>query len=121
VTIRLILDATAVAAFPGVAVGELITMVQESGDHFTAPLPALVAATQLGDPAMIRYLVAHPAFQPYDVPTAAWAALAAGTELLGSLDLACCVWLVDVLDCDVLTSQPKAYVALGDDPPIITF
>lgn len=119
--VRLILDATAVAAFPHEAVGETITQVQENGAAFSAPLAAIVAATQTGDRRMVRYLLAHPAFRPVDIPVTAWSALAAGTELLGVFDVACCLWMADLFDCEVLTSRPKAYSALGSDPPIIAF
>lgn len=119
--IRLVLDATAVAAFPHEAVGETITQVQEDGAAFTTPLAAVVAAAQYGNREMIRYLLGHPAFRPVDIPVTSWRALSVGTELFGVFDVACSLWLADLFDCEVLTSNPKAYAALGADPPIITF
>jgi hypothetical protein len=42
------------------------------------------------------------------------------TEALGRLDAAAALLAASAFDCDVLTSEPDLYRALGDDPPIIS-
>jgi len=118
--VRLVLDATAVRAFPHVGVGEPITQVQESGGAFTVPLPVLVACRDL-DRRWLNLLLGHPAFRACEMPFAAWQQLSAMGEVLGSLELASALWLATVWRCDVLTSEPKVWAPLGDDPPIVVF
>lgn len=118
--IRLILDATAVHAFPHLDIGEPITQVQENGAAFTVPLAAIVAAKH-PDPRLLRYLLAHPAHQEADISFDAWPALVEMATLLGTFDAACCLWLSTVYDCLILTGDAKVWAPLGDDPPIIVF
>jgi hypothetical protein len=118
--VRLILDATAIRAYPHLDVGEPITQVEENGGAFTIALAAVVAARDT-DQRMVWLLLGHPAHRPVDIPYSEWPALSAMTDTLGSFDLACCLWLSLAHDCDVLTSDPKPWTALGDNPPIVTF
>jgi hypothetical protein len=50
----------------------------------------------------------------------AWRQWAAMTDVLGRLDISAALLATSDWDCDVLTSEPDLYRALGDDPPIVT-
>jgi hypothetical protein len=62
----------------------------------------------------------HPAFEPVETEWTRWGPLAATLTLVGRLDAAEALLVALDFDCDVLTSEPELYAALGDDSPIIT-
>ena len=112
----LVLDTSAVLAFPGLDVGETLTQVQENGCVFTVPMPCLSAAR---DHHAVDLLLAHPAFQPFDLPYAEWRQYGAMTDVLGRHDCAAAFLLAVVHETFLLTAEPGRYAALGDDPFII--
>ena len=77
------------------------------------------AATRV-DGSWVDLLTKHPAFEPVDSGWERWRSLAASLTVVGRLDTAEALLAALDCNCDVLTSEPEAYAALGDDPPIIT-
>jgi hypothetical protein len=118
VTIHLVLDTSAVAAYgTGVSVGETLAEVHDNGAGFTVPLACLAAAGV--DPHLVDVLLGHEAFDPYRLPYAKWRVYAAAYDLLGRHDRAEAIAAAIVLNADVLTAEPGAYAAFGDVAPII--
>jgi hypothetical protein len=120
--IHLVLDTSAVLAYASGSehVGEPLTQVAENDASFTVPLAALATAAVQADRPLVELLTKHPAFEPVELAWTRWAPLAATLGLLGRLDAAEALLLALDFDCDVLTAEPEIYLALGDDPPIIT-
>jgi hypothetical protein len=79
----------------------------------------LAAAAVHADNALVDLLTKHPAFEPVELGWTRWPALAATFGMLGRLDVAGALLSALDHDCDVLTTEPWLYAALGDDPPII--
>jgi hypothetical protein len=117
--IRLVLDTTAVRAYPNLDVGETLTQVAENGARFTIPLPCLVEAAVRDSPAIVDLLISHPAYQPTDLAHDHWPQLAAMVDVLGGFAVASALLLATVWRCNILTGEPGRYAALGDDPPVI--
>jgi hypothetical protein len=72
------------------------------------------AAREVGDD-MLRLLVDHPACTAPPVTVQMWTALAAGTRVLGRLDLAAALLAGTAGEGYVLTGEPEAYGDLGQD------
>jgi hypothetical protein len=66
--IRLILDTSAVRAYPTVDVGEPISEINDEGAGFGVPVTVLAAATAVGNVDSIDLLTKHEAFVPVDLP-----------------------------------------------------
>jgi hypothetical protein len=118
--VHLVLDASAVRAYPNIHVGETLTQVAENGGTFVTPLPCLVEARD-GDLAAIALLLRHPAFREVFLPYDHWRQLAAMTDALGRFHAAAALLVATVHRCHILTGEPGWYTALGDDPPVIRF
>jgi hypothetical protein len=118
--IRLVLDTSAILAFADGSyhVGETITQVDENGAAFGLPIACLAAARK-ADGQMLRLLTSHAACELLTVDVEDWRQWAAMTDVLGRLDVAAAFLAANLYDCDVLTAEPDAYRALGDDPPIV--
>jgi hypothetical protein len=118
--IQLVLDASAVRAYPDIDVGEPLTQVTENGGVFVIPLPCLVEARD-GDVDAITLLLRHPTFRPVHLPFEHWRQLATMTDVLGRFDTASALLVATTHRCHILTGRPDWYAELGDDPPIIVF
>ena len=117
--VRLILDASAVAAYPSVAVGELIGEIHDEGGTFGVPAAALVSAASNGVDN-VRLLTQHEAFVALDLTGDNWQQVAVTLGLVGgSIGAAHAVIATEMFDCDILTAEPDVYASLGDDPPVI--
>jgi hypothetical protein len=112
----LVLDTSAVLLYPHLDVGETITQVEENGYAFTVPMPCLAAARD-HDP--VKLLLAHPAFQPTDLPFGQWRQYGAIVDMLGREDCAAAFLLAVIHETFLLTARPDWYGPLGDDPFII--
>jgi len=116
----LVLDASAVRAYPNIHIGETLTQVAENGGAFVTPLPCLVEARD-GDLDAISLLLRHPAFREVFLPYHQWRQLAAMTDVLGRFHAAAALLVATVHRCHILTGEPHWYAALGDDTPTIEF
>lgn len=67
---------------------------------------------------MPRVLVDHPVCSVPPVTVQMWPALAAGTRVLGRLDLAAALLAATTSEGYVLTAEPEAYGDLGRDSVI---
>jgi hypothetical protein len=103
--IRLVLDTSAILAFADGAV-------------FGLPI-ACLAAAHWADAGMLRMLTSHKVCELLTVDVDEWQQWAAMSDVLGRLDAAAALLAASNFDCDVLTGEPDAYRALGDDPPIV--
>ncbi|GIJ46626.1 hypothetical protein Val02_35120 [Virgisporangium aliadipatigenens] len=118
--IHLILDASAVAAYgTGVDVGETIAEVAHNGAAFTSPAVCLAEAGRSVDHRLIDLLIDHRAFAACELPVEKWPVLSAALGLLARHDHAAAVTAAIVLDGHILTAEPEAYSAFGDEAPII--
>lgn len=118
--IQLVLDASAVRAYPDIHVGEPLTQVTENGGVFVIPVPCLVEARD-GDLTAVALLLRHPTFREVQLPYRHWRALAVMTDVLGRFDTASALLVATMNRCHILTGRPDWYAVLGDDPPIIEF
>ena len=118
--VQLVLDASAVRAYPDIDVGEPLTQVTENGGVFVIPLPCLVEARD-GDRDAITLLLRHPTFRQVHLPFEQWRQLANITDVLGRFDTASALLVATTHRCHILTGRPDWYTRLGDDPPIIVF
>jgi hypothetical protein len=113
----LVLDTSAIAAFaPGsVNVGEPITEVYSEGGRVVVPVVCLVeAACRVGED-MPRLLVDNPACEVEPLAGDRWAVVAAGTRVLGRLDLASAFLAATVGRGYVLTAEPDVYGEPGEN------
>lgn len=117
--VGLVLDTSAVARYPSIAVGEVLTQVEENGFAFTVPMACLAAAAR--DQRPVDLLLAHAAFQPVDVPYDQWRQYAAMRDVLGRDDCAAAYLIALVHSAFLLTARPDWYAVLGDDEHLITF
>lgn len=116
----LVLDRSAIVAYAAgsVHVGEPISEVYADGGRVLVPVVCLIeAAREVGD-EMPRLLVVHPACTVADLAGELWPALAAGTRVLGRLDLAVALLAATAGGGYVLTAEPEAYGDLGEDSVI---
>ncbi len=113
----LVLDTSAIVAYAAgsLDVGEPISEVQASGDPVIVPIVCLVEAARQTSEEMLRILVDHPACEVAPMTVENWSALAAGTRILGRLDLAEALLLATTNEGWVLTGEPGAYGSLGED------
>jgi hypothetical protein len=118
--IRLILDTSAILAFAdgSIHVGETLSEVEANGAAFGLPIACLAAAHQAAA-GMLRMLTSHKVCELLTVDVDEWQQWAAMSDVLGRLDAAAALLAASNFDCDVLTGEPDAYRALGDDPPIV--
>lgn len=118
----LVLDTSAIIAFAAgsVDVGETISEVHADSGHVVLPVVCLVDAARRADEQMLRVLADHPVCEVPPLPGHLWLALAAGTRILGRLDLALALMIATTGDGYVLTSEPESYGSLGEDS-IISF
>jgi hypothetical protein len=118
--VRLVLDTSAILAFAGgsIHVGETISQVDENGAVFGLPVACLASAHK-ADERMLHLLTTHHACELLTVSADEWPQWAVMCEVLGQLDVAAALLAASNFDCDVLTAEPDAYRALGDDPPVI--
>lgn len=112
----LVLDTSAVLAYPNLHVGETITQVEENGFAFTVPMPCLAAARDHGP---VNLLLTHGAFRPVDVPYDQWRQFGAMRDVLGRDDCAAAYLIALAHSAFLLTSRPDWYAVLGDDEHII--
>jgi hypothetical protein len=102
--VHLVLDASAVRAYPNIHVGEPLTQVAENGGMFVTPLPCLVKA-RTGDLDAIALLLRHPALRDVFFPYHHWRELAAMTDVLGRFHAATALLVATVYRCHILTSR----------------
>jgi len=116
----LVLDTSALVAYASgsVDVGEPIAEVHNEGGRVLIPVVCLVEAAQLADEAMLNMLVGHPACDVVPLTAGSWPALASGYRVLGRLDLSAALHLATVHDSYLLTHEPDAYGAPGEDTVI---
>lgn len=112
--IRVVLDASAVAAYAGesIAVGELIIEVGDEGARVGVPVVCLVEAYRRipdGQRGRVALLVSHPAVVVVGADSGDWQALAEETCGLGRVDLAAALLLSIDSAAYVLTADPDAY------------
>ena len=113
----LVLDRSAIVAYAAgsVHVGEPIAEVHADGGRVVVPVICLIeAAREVGDD-MPRVLVDHPACSVPPVTAGLWQALAAGTRVLGRLDLSAALLAATTGEGYVLSAEPEAYGDLGRD------
>lgn len=116
----LVLDRSAIIAYAtgSIHVGEPIAEVHTDGGRVVVPIICLIeAAREVGD-EMPGLLIDHPACMVPPVTVELWTALAAGTRVLGRLDLAAALLAATMGEGYVLTSEPEAYGDLGEDSVI---
>lgn len=113
----LVLDTSAVLAYPHLDVGETITQVEENGFAFTVPMPCLAAAR---DHEPVDLLLTHAAFRPVDLPFDAWRQYGAMRDVLGRDDCAAAFLIALAHAAFLLTARPDWYAVLGDDEHLIT-
>lgn len=118
-TVRLILDTSAVVAYAHGSkhVGETIREVHLNGAEFGLPVACLASAAV--DLQWLDLIAAHPAAVVLTTPAGDWRSLVATADLLGTVDAASAVLAAWDADCDVLTGEPAMYGPLGDDAPVI--
>ncbi|MEH1124223.1 hypothetical protein [Micromonospora sp. CPCC 206061] len=121
--VRLVLDATAVAAYGrgNVAVGEIIAEVADEDAAIAVPDICLIeGAHQLDrdDWHVLDLLLAHSHVERLDLPQD-WRDVAAAARLLGSTSRAVAMLAAVDLRAYVLTAEPEAYGA--EAAPVIGF
>jgi hypothetical protein len=120
--LQLILDTSAVGAYPSVHVTEPLGEIADEHAQFGVPVAALAAAAAVAkDHGRVARLMAEPGFTPLVLHLDQWEQVAAALALVG-MDVAAAqaVIAADGTDCEILTADPQLYAGLGDDPPIIT-
>ena len=120
--VRLILDTSAVAAYPSVHVREPIGEVYDSDASFGVPVAALpAAAAQVKDHDRVAALMREPGFVALELTVDRWRQIAATLELVGwDVAIAHVVIAAGEADCEILSRRPELYRALSDDdPPVI--
>jgi hypothetical protein len=120
-SIRAVLDATAIAAYGSghVSVGEIIAEITDEGAGFAVPDLCLIEAAQRLDadqwPAL-TLLVAHSQCVRLELP-ADWRDVAAAARMLGGTHRAAAMLAAVDHRAYLLTAEPEAY---GDDAlPVI--
>lgn len=129
-TIRLILDRSALLSFAGGAlgVGETIAEVCDEGGRYGTPVTVYAAAMRRLGPApdlehmerLAALLMSAPAAEVLPVPAATADALVFWSRRFGDVDAAACVTaMLARPGCYLLTADPDLYVGeLGDGPVI---
>lgn len=108
--IKVVLDTTAVLAYPGDDVGELIAEITDEGNLFGLPVVCLAAArAQSRDPERVRLLAHHPHCEVLPLPAADWERLARLMRLLGRVDCASARVAARVHRAYLVTADPDAY------------
>ncbi len=115
-TIRLVLDASAVLSFShgDVHVGELLTELEAEGAIAGLPVACLAEAFPAAvDAERVHLLVEHPAVQVVGESADDWQPLSGMVALVGDYPSAAAAWLA--LDCGgwVLTNRPSRYVQVA--------
>jgi hypothetical protein len=121
--IQLVLDASAVAAYPSVHVAEPISEVFHDEDAAVGvPVAALAqAGAAVKNYARIRELLAEPGVTVLDLQAGQWEQVASALGVVrGDMAAAAALIAAYDADCEILTGAPDLYEGLGDDPPIIT-
>ncbi|WP_203932133.1 hypothetical protein [Virgisporangium ochraceum] len=113
----LVLDTSAIVAFTqgSVDVGEPIAEVRDSGGTILVPVVCVVEAARTVDAAMLHLLTEHPACELVPLTGNEWPMAATTTLMLGRLDLATSLMAAASRGGFVLTGEPLAYGALGED------
>jgi hypothetical protein len=117
-TIRLVLDSTAIAAYTrgSIAVGELLSEVDDEHGAVVIPLPCLVEAghkTAMLERALLEALLSHPVtFLVVDNPDH-WVELAELRSIVGQLDLASAALLALDEGAYVLTRDARWYAGVA--------
>jgi hypothetical protein len=116
----LVLDTSAILAYAAgsVDVGEPITEVHSDGGRVLVPVVCLIEAARQVDDDMLQVLVHNPACRVEPLAVDLWAAVAAGCRVLGRLDLAVALLAATAGGGFVLTGDPDAYGAPGEDSVI---
>lgn len=117
-TVRLVLDASAVAAWVhgSLAVGELIAEIDDEHGAVILPLPCLVEAAQAIsglDDGRLDILAAHPAVLLQTDDPDDWRLLAAIRALVERPDMASAALLALDSSVDVLTREPEWYAQVA--------
>jgi hypothetical protein len=119
-SVRAVLDATAIAAYArgSVDVGEILAEITDEGTGFAVPDLCLIEAAQLVDvddwPAL-DLLVAHSQCVRLELH-ANWRDLAAAARQLGGTGRAAAMLAAVDLRAYLLTAEPNAF---GDDAPLV--
>jgi hypothetical protein len=116
----LVLDTSALVAYASgsIDVGEPITEVANEGGRVVIPVVCLIEAAQSADEAMLNMLVGHSGCDVVPLTVDAWPAVAAGYRVLGRLDLSVALYLATTRNGFLLTHEPDAYGAPGEDTVI---
>lgn len=112
--IKVVLDTTAILAYPSVDVGELIAEIADEGNLVAVPVVCLAQATLQGKPDRLRLLTAHPHCEILPLLAADTGHLAAWWRLLGRVDCATAMVAARANRAYVVTADPDAYTD-GDD------
>ncbi|MDP9797566.1 hypothetical protein J2S43_006078 [Catenuloplanes nepalensis] len=118
--IRILLDASAIAAFcrGSVHVGEPMSEVLDEGAVVGLPLLCLIESHRLiAEADLLHHLVARESTVILAPAAEVWRDVAAYTDVVGRMDAASAA--VD-LDASLLTTQPELYSDLPDGGPIIS-
>jgi hypothetical protein len=116
----LVLDTSAIVAYAtgSIHVGEPIAEVHTDGGRVVIPLVCLIEAARTVSDDMLRLLIGHPACSVKAPAVDVWPALAAGTRILGRLDLAAALLAATTGEGYVLTEEPESYGDLGGESVI---
>lgn len=112
--IKVVLDTTAILAYPSVNVGELIAEVADEGNLFAVPVVCLAHASMQGIADRVRLLAKHPHCEVLPLLVADGDRLAAWWRLLGRVDCASAMVAARVNRAYLVTADPDAYTD-GDD------
>lgn len=123
-TVRLVFDATAVAAFMrgSIAVGEILAEIDEEHGCVILPLACLVeAAASLLDREHLDLLIGHPATVLVSDDPAEWLALTQLRILTGRPDCAAAALIALDYQVDVMTREPGWYSAVAGGRRVLRF
>lgn len=119
-TIKVVLDTSAIITYPSVAVGELIAEVVDDGGMVGLPVTCLAAASlQVVAPDRVRLLAAHKHAERLALSPDDWERLAAWWRLLGRVDCATAATAARAHGAYLATAEPEAYDDDGWGLPII--
>lgn len=108
--IKVVLDTSAILAYPSVDVGELIAEVCDEGNLFGLPVVCLAAAAvQTVQAERVRLLAGHSHGETLPLLAADSDRLAAWWRLLGRVDCAAAMVAARANRAYVITADPDAY------------
>jgi len=115
--VQLVLDTTAIHAYPSIDVGEIIAILNDDGGRFGVSVVALAVTSALLGDDTVGVLAANAAFSHLDMAGDEWRRL--GTVLKRANDVAVAHAALAARDngCLIMTTCPELYAGI-DDPPI---